>query len=118
MTDKQLHELFRAWQAKLNLSHWFLTLSIDHLMPQAGVTESMWEYLEATITINPTYIREKKVQFDEELVIVHELCHVMLASLWTDADELTEHERMLHERTVEELSRTLLDIVGTLRYAG
>ena len=115
MTDEQCENLFRAWQAKLNLNEWYLQFNCDHLMPQSGVTVTDWPYLEGTVTINPTFISEKKQHFDEELVIVHELCHVMLAALWDTVEDMSEAERMLHERTTEELSRTMLDIVGSLR---
>ena len=113
MTNDDIQALVARWKEKLNLHRWHIMVYIDNNMPSHGVTQAQWQYLSAKIHLNPVLTEADGYAIEE--IVVHELVHVLLSALWLEDAELTDHEVALHERTTEEVSVLLLDIVGSLK---
>lgn len=64
---------------------------------------AQWEYLQATVAIN---VPEVARMDDDRLerVLVHELCHILVAEMRADPDVCTDHE----ERTVTQLAKAFI----------
>lgn len=64
---------------------------------------AQWEYLQAKVAIN---VPEVARMNDDKLerVLVHELCHILVAEMRGDPDVCSDHE----ERTVTQLAKAFI----------
>lgn len=88
------------WQARMGLTHWEIEqVFLDSFYGDDGeedfkvtaITESRWQYMQARIKwYLPSAVRHS----DDELekVLVHELCHVLLAPEQALIDTKTHHD--------------------------
>jgi len=114
---KEAIEGFAAlWIGRLNLSHWSDITQKFHtgLCPEtadcAARTFSDWKYKYATIEFYLGVMVNMEPQ-EQELVVVHELLHVVLNEMHGASDaNLSEDDRAHEERVVTELTQAFLRI--------
>jgi|ERR1044072_1486593 hypothetical protein len=122
MTDKQYSQqkkrvgsLIDKWKGPLGIGWyhvklvWSRAYSEDNVRVMA-VTETTWQYRQAVITwYLPTVLEETDEDFLES-VVVHELCHILLAPLAAAAGENdTKGDSMdVHEYATECVAQALI----------
>lgn len=115
MTNKQLLTLVSKWQKALGLANWKLHIHIDNNLPAYGKTIWKWEYMSGDVYLNPVmHLEEPDPDEELEATVVHELMHIVLCPAWTDIGD-DEHKRLMLERMTEEVTRIMLDNIGSLR---
>lgn len=109
-TRRQLVNMLAAWQGRLGLDAWRITVELVHAREldvaagTFGATTIEANVMRARVRIvDPAELGEKAHEL--ELTLVHELVHVCLYA-WEPAGAV---EAMLLEQTVEQLALALLD---------
>lgn len=98
--ETHIKKIARMWQDRMFLSHWTIEhVFLDSFSGDDGnedfkvtaVTESRWQYLQAKIKwYLPSAVRHDNEEL--ERVLVHELCHVLLAPEQSLIDTRIEHD--------------------------
>lgn len=98
--ETYIRKIASKWQTRMGLNHWeiehvFLDSFYGDDSPEdfkvTAITESRWQYMQARIKwYTPSAVRHG----DEELekILVHELCHVLLAPEQCLVDTKTSHD--------------------------
>ena len=119
--------LVRAWADRLGLSHWNIKLvTTDEKLEDEtqAATEVQAPYHEAMITTGPNFPDDPQ---EQEEIIVHELCHILVAGMSRAGENLAQAAAAssrhalselfsdAEETTVGNLTRLFLNCFGTAR---
>ena len=92
---RAIEEIVAAWQARLGLSHWKITVDWQNPAPPgddgsetlADINRtSVYEY--ATIRVGPSW--ETWDRRWANLTLVHELCHMLVCEVWPAVEPVEE----------------------------
>jgi len=95
-TKKLINKYMKWWVKWTGLDfHTITTIFVDFWeggMDADAICEARWEYLDHTITFNVTHLLSKSDEYIEA-VIVHELMHIFLNEMQSDAVDISHEER-------------------------
>lgn len=96
-------EVVRAWVARLDLGGWNikLTASDEKLEDETqAATEIQAPYHEAMITTGPNFPEDP---VEQEEIIVHELCHILVAGMARAGDNIAQAAAASSRHALSEL---------------
>lgn len=116
MTDEQLQQCLSFWQEKLRLRDWKIACRIGNTKEtrgRLGISHISSAGRTAEIILAPEnamdHTRYEYEVFpenrDPEMVLIHELVHVVLDAVWDD--EMDDYEEILREQAIEGLTSAL-----------
>jgi len=107
MTIVEVRALLKAWQSRLGLQPWKITVHWGKLETEHGNVEFDVLHRIARIEINrPTALPQA---ISVEYVLVHELLHLVLVELELVEKAKNEQKEMTLERVVNQLTNALLE---------
>lgn len=74
MTQLEIAELVDAWQSRLRLDHWRVTVEFEHMDDARAKSDRHHQYDQATITFDSAEL-ENEDHLSVEALVVHELLH-------------------------------------------
>lgn len=108
LTNLELNERLRYWQAKLRLQDWDIEaefISPKHFSSE-GECETWLSLGRARIRIKDTAIEQSGGVHDVEATLVHELLHVAMVRF--EPEKSKQYEMDEYERFVEQMSQVLV----------